>query len=102
KIIVSEFVSLDGVIEAPEKWSIAYWSDEIAAFKREELFAAAALLLGRVTYEAFAPAWSARSGDEYTDRMNKLPKYVASRSLSDLSWNAQPLSNDIGGDIRRL
>jgi len=75
-------VSLDGVMEAPEKWSIPFWNDEIASFKREELFAADAHLLGRVTYEAFAASWPSRTGaDAFSDRMNELPKYVVSKQL---------------------
>ena len=53
KVIVTEFITLDGVVEAPEKWSFPYWNDEIANFKHDELFASDALLLGRVTYQVF-------------------------------------------------
>jgi dihydrofolate reductase len=57
KIIASEYVTLDGVMEAPNKWSFQFWSEEAAQFKLAELFASDALLLGRVTYEGFASAW---------------------------------------------
>lgn len=56
KIIVTDFVTLDGVTEAPEKWSFPFGNDEIAKFKQDELFASDALLLGRVTYQVFASA----------------------------------------------
>jgi dihydrofolate reductase len=70
KVIVSEFVTLDGVMEEPT-WIFPYWNDEIARFKQDELFAVDALLLGRVTYEGFAEAWLPRTDEEdYADRMS--------------------------------
>ncbi len=82
KLVVTEFVTLDGVVEDPQLWSISYWNDETASFKTEELNASAAHLLGRVTYEAFAAAWPGRAGsDAFADRMNSLPKYVVSTTL---------------------
>ncbi len=94
KIVITEFISLDGVVESPEKWSINYWNDGIAQFKNDELFASDAMLLGRVTYEAFASAWPGRAGsDEFADRMNALPKFVASRTITDPTWNATILDS---------
>jgi dihydrofolate reductase len=62
-VVVTEFVSLDGVVEAPEKWSFPYYNDEIEQFKLDELFAASdAHLLGRETYEIFAASWPPRTG----------------------------------------
>jgi dihydrofolate reductase len=86
-IIVTEFITLDGVIEAPEKWSFPYWNAQAEAFKHAELEATGGLLLGRLTYEGFAAAWPGRSG-AFAERMNSLPKYVASHSLSNPSWQA--------------
>ena len=94
-IIVTTFVSLDGVAEAPEKWSLKYWNDEISKFKSDELFAVDALLLGRVTYEGFAASWPSRKGDAYSDRMNSMPKFVVSTTLKDVHWNNSRL---IGAD----
>jgi dihydrofolate reductase len=74
KIVVAEFLSLDGVMEEPA-WTALYWNDEIAKFKYDELFASGAHLLGRVTYQGFA------------DRMNGLPKYVVSTTLEKAGWN---------------
>jgi dihydrofolate reductase len=67
KVIVSMFVTLDGVMEAPDKWSFQFWNDEQAKFKFDELFASDTLLLGRVTYQGFAAAWPhmAEEGGEY-------------------------------------
>lgn len=88
KVVVTTFVSLDGVMEAPEKWSFPYWNDEIAKFKHDELFATGAHLLGRNTYEIFAGSWPSRAGaDDFSDRMNALPKYVVSSQLQKADWN---------------
>jgi dihydrofolate reductase len=68
KVIVSTYMTLDGVIENP-MWTMPYWNDEIAQFQSQDLFASDALLLGRETYEGFKDAWSARSGsDPFADR----------------------------------
>ena len=92
KIIVTEFLSVDGVMEAPEKWSFPYMNEEIMKFKRDELFASGALLLGRRTYETFAAAWPSRTDPEgFAERMNSLPKYVLSSTLKELAWNNSKL-----------
>lgn len=94
KIIVSEFLSLDGVMEEP-RWTAPYWNDEIATFKFDELFAVEALLLGRVTYEGFAKAWPNQLDEQgYGERMNTMPKYVASTTLAGTEWNAELLAGD--------
>jgi dihydrofolate reductase len=67
KLIESTFVSLDGSIAEPQKWSAPYWDEEHGGYASELLFSSDALLLGRATYEGFAQAWSQRSGDAYTD-----------------------------------
>lgn len=86
KLIVTSFLSLDGVMEAPEKWSLKYWSDhDIGAFKNDELMSSDATLLGRVTYEGFSQAWPGRSGD-YADRLNNNPKYAVSSTLDRAEW----------------
>lgn len=86
KIVVTSFMTMDGVIESPEKWSIPYWNNEIESFKDGELLAADAQLLGRKTYEIFAEAWPSRSG-HYADRLNETPKYVVSSRLQQAEWN---------------
>lgn len=87
KLVVAEFLSLDGVMEAP-KWTLPYWSEELAKFKHAELRAGDALLLGRKTYDNFAQAWPPRDGvDAYASRMNRLPKYVVSTTLPRADWN---------------
>jgi dihydrofolate reductase len=84
KIIVTEFLSLDGVMEEPA-WSLPYWNDTIAKFKGDELFASGAHLLGRITYQGFAAAWP-DSKDEGAELMNSLPKYVVSTTLEKGDW----------------
>lgn len=88
-IVWSEYISLDGVIEEPGKWSIPYFSDDLAQYKSDELFESDALLLGRSTYEAFAAAWPKMEEVEgdFAVRMNTLPKYVASTTLDKADWN---------------
>jgi dihydrofolate reductase len=96
-VIVSMFVTLDGIMEAPNEWSFPFWTDEIARFKYDELFACGALLLGRVTYDGFAAAWPGRTDEQgYADRMNGLPKFVVSTTLQEAAWNNSSL---IAGDI---
>ncbi|MFI9507625.1 dihydrofolate reductase family protein [Nocardia sp. NPDC052566] len=105
KIIESTFVTLDGAIAEPHKWSAPYWDAEHAAYAAKLLFAADALLLGRETYQNFAQVWPTRpSGDEYTDRINAMPKYVASTTLaqSDAIWNATILQGDTADAVRAL
>jgi len=128
KLIVSEFVSLDGVMQAPGGaeedprggfkhggWSLQFWNEEAMAYKSDELSATDAILIGRVTYEIFAGAWptmidddvvnlikdgggdsesikaAAPEGNPFADRMNSLPKYVASRTLDKVEWNNSTL-----------
>lgn len=103
KVVLSLYVTLDGVIELPHEWSFQYWTEEIAKFKYEELFAADALLLGRVTYEGFAAAWPTMEGTgEFGERMNNLPKYVATRTLTDTTWNASLIQGDVVEEVARL
>src|SRR5215831_10315153 len=96
RLVVSEFVSLDGVMEDPGGaegyehggWTMPYWDDQIGAFKLEELFASGALLLGRVTYEGFAKAWPSMTDEAgFADRMNGMPKHVVSSTLGEATWN---------------
>ena len=112
KLIESTFVTLDGVISdtepstapqaSPEKWGGPYWDDEHLNYARKLLFAADALLLGRVTYEGFAASWPQRSGDDFSDKINNMPKYVASRTLQETTWNATVIKGDVADEVARL
>jgi dihydrofolate reductase len=111
RIVVTEFVSLDGVVEAPgggEDFEYAGWSFEVNrgeegdTFKLEETRAANALLLGRRTYEGFAEAWPSREG-EFADKFNSMPKYVVSSTLRDPKWNnTTVLEGDVAESVAQL
>jgi dihydrofolate reductase len=111
RIVVTEFVSLDGVIEAPgggEGFRHAGWTFEIDrgaegdTFKLDETMGSAALLLGRKTYEGFAEAWPSREG-EFADKFNTMPKYVVSSTLDSPSWpNTTVLKGDVADEVARL
>ncbi len=120
KVVVSQFVSVDGVFEDPggaEDFDRGGWAfkfnrgDDGDQFKLDEVMASEALLLGRTTYEGFAAAWPSREGD-FADKFNNMPKYVVSSTLEDPEWNnshvippaeiadaVRKLKDEIGGDI---
>ena len=98
------FMTLDGVVEAPDKWSFPFWSEETGKFKLAETRASDALLLGRVTYEGFAAAWPGRKdADGFADQFNSMPKYVASRTLKKLEWtNSHLIKGDLAAEVSKL
>ena len=111
RIVVTEFVSLDGVVEAPgggEDFKYGGWSfeidrgDEGNKFKLDETMSSEVLLLGRVTYEGFAAAWPSRDG-EFADKFNSMPKYVVSSTLEDPEWNnTTVLKGDVTEEAAKL
>ena len=111
RIVVTEFVSLDGVMEDPggaEDFEHGGWSFEFDRgeagnkFKLDETLASDALLLGRVTYEGFAAAWPQREG-EFADKFNQMPKYVVTSSPSELEWsNSTAVDGDLGEEVARI
>lgn len=103
KVVVTEYMSLDGVMDEPGKWSFPFWSDEAGKFKYDELFASDALLLGRVTYQGFAAAWPTMEGTgEFGERMNSMPKHIASRTLTETEWNATLIAGDVPEAVAAL
>jgi len=104
KIIESTFMTLDGVIDSPEQWGSPYWDDEHSGYAEGLMAGVDALLLGRVTYEGFAAAWPAmeESGVDGAAAMNALPKYVASRTLKEATWNATIIDGDVATEVARL
>lgn len=101
-VIVSEFLTLDGVAEAPEEWTVEFYTDEQQEYKDDELSASDALLLGRVTYETFADAWPDRTTD-FADRINSIPKYVVSTTLAEAEWNNSTIiDGDVAGEVAEL
>src|SRR5947199_1889671 len=103
KVIATEYVTLDGVMEEPGMWSFPFFNDELAKYKYDELFASGALLLGRVTYQGFAAAWPTMTGTgEFGERMNSMPKYVASTTLKETEWNASLIEGDVAEAVSTL
>lgn len=105
KLIVSEFVTLDGVIEAPEKWQFPYLSEDVLEQIAAEVHSAEASLLGRNTYEIFAASWPQRTRNEFgvADKLNSEPKYVVSSSLEKTEWNNSTLiKGDVEEEVRKL
>jgi len=102
KLVVTEFMSLDGVIENPA-WTFPYWNDEIAQFKSEETSASDALLLGRVTYEGFAASWPQRGSADGGDYFNGVRKYVVTSTLDRLEWNNSVMvKGDLVEEINKI
>jgi dihydrofolate reductase len=111
RIVVTEYISIDGVVEAPsgtERFERVGWTDAFSrgpegdAFKLAETMNSDALLLGRVTYEGFAPVWPHYQG-EIADKFNSMPKYVVSQTLTNPDWNnTTVLSGDVVDEVRKL
>lgn len=112
KIIVTEFITLDGVIEAPGGnetphphggWQFKHGgTPETGKYKVDELASVDTLLLGKNTYELFAGYWPGQTGSGFADRMNQLPKYVVSRSLQKAQWNNSHILRDVAKDVAAL
>jgi dihydrofolate reductase len=111
RIVVTEFISVDGIVEDPggsEDFKYGGWTFEFSRgedgdkFKLDETFDSEALLLGRVTYEGFADSWPSRDG-EFADKFNSMPKYVVSSTLSDPEWtNSTVVSGDLAEEVSKL
>src|SRR5205807_2441621 len=112
RIVVSELVSLDGVVEdrgGAEKFKHGGWSFKFrgtlsSKYKLDEVFASDALLLGRVTYEGFAKAWPTMKDDVgFADKMNSMPKYVVSTTLKKLDWNnSRLIKANVAEEVKKL
>jgi dihydrofolate reductase len=112
RIVVTEFVSLDGVMEDPggsEHSKHGGWTfkfnrgDDGNKFKIDETLNAEAQLLGRVTYEGFAEAWPQRTGDPFSGKFNSMPKYVVSQTLKKAEWNNSTiLSGNVVEEVKKL
>jgi dihydrofolate reductase len=110
RVIVTEFVSIDGVMEAPggepgyahAGWTLEFPDGGQYGYKLEELMAADVQLLGRVTYEGFAGAWPERTDEAgFADKMNAMPKYVVSTTLEEATWNNTTILRDLD-DVEQL
>jgi dihydrofolate reductase len=113
-VVVVEYLSVDGRMEMEDPegadesqrggWTAPYWDDDLSKIQYDQLFASDALLLGRVTYEGFAATWPSVTDEVgFADRMNTLPKFVASTSLKEpLAWNASLLTGDVPHEVMTL
>ena len=104
KIINSTYITIDGAVEDPHLWPSSGDSQGQAdAIQTELLEACDAVLMGRRTYEGFAPVWPTRSGDRFSDRINAMPKFVVSTTLRDPAWNnTSVISSDVAAELARL
>ena len=108
-MIVTEFITLDGVVEAPggepthphAGWTMAFGVPELYAFKLKETLEAESLLLGRKTYEGFKAAWPQQEG-EFAEKMNTMPKHVVTSSGEPLEWNATAVAGDVPSEVRAI
>jgi dihydrofolate reductase len=108
RLIVTEFITVDGVIDSPGElgWVFKFnGGEEGTKFKFDELMAADAQLLGRITYQGFAQAWPAMNADDFGKKMNSMPKYVVSTTLTaaEATWeNSTVISADVAGEVSKL
>ena len=105
KIVVSEFMSLDGVIEAPDTWQFPFQTEEMGAITERQIRDTDAFLLGRVTYEIFAEYWPTQTHNEHgvADKLNSAPKYVVSTTLQKADWNnSTQIKSNVIEEIRKL
>jgi dihydrofolate reductase len=105
KIINSTYISIDGVVEGPHLWpSLGRPGDErFGQIQAELALSCDAFLMGRRTYDGFAPVWPTRSGDPVSDQINGMPKYVVSTTLKNPEWNnTHVIDGDVAGEITRL
>lgn len=102
KLVVTTLMSLDGVVSAPEQL-LPHWNDENKNYAVTELAEFDAFLFGRKTFEMFAARWPSVRGDPFADALNSLPKYVASRTLTRVTWTPSHVwSDDVTGEVARL
>ena len=102
KLQVAEFLTLDGVMEAPDQWNGPFLNEEMGMEIGSRLFQCDALLYGRRTYEEMAAAWPGRTGD-MADRFNRIPKFVVSTTLKEVTWNnSRLIEGNIAEEVSKL
>src|SRR5438477_8628755 len=103
KIVSNFFISLDGVVESPDKWHFPYFNDEMGAAVGAGQSAAKAQLMGRKLYEEWAAYWPTAEDDEYARYINASPKYVLSSTLTNPTWNnTTVISGDVANQVQEL
>ncbi|MEV4170480.1 dihydrofolate reductase family protein [Nonomuraea sp. NPDC049709] len=102
KLVSVIYISMDGVVEEPA-WSAPFWNDDHGKFQAGQLSQSRALLLGRVTYDGMSQAWPAmEAAGEDVGEMNRIPKYVASTTLKEPTWNATVIDGDVAAAVAKL
>jgi dihydrofolate reductase len=102
KLLVSSFVSLDGVVESPMAWASRFFDNECRGYAYHKLDDVEFFLLGRKAYETFLPVWPNTKGNVYIDRINRLKKLVASTTLDDVAWSASVFKADVAEELAAL
>lgn len=106
KLVAGLFITLDGVVESPEKWQFDYFDEDMMAGMGTHIAAEDTLLLGRVTYQEWAPYWPTSTDEPYASHINHTPKYVVSTTLDEVGWgewdNVVLIKGDLAGEIARL
>ena len=102
KVKLAMYVSLDGVVEEPA-WTMPFWDDQLSALQNDYLLSSEALVLGRVTYQGFAASWpTMEDTGDFGEKMNTMPKFVASRTLREAEWNATIIEGEVAAAIAAL
>ncbi|MDX6548924.1 MAG: hypothetical protein QOG33_2474 [Gaiellales bacterium] len=102
KVKLAMYVSLDGVVEEPA-WTMPFWDDQLSSLQNDYLLSSDALLLGRVTYQGFAASWpTMEDTGDFGEKMNTMPKFVASRTLKDAEWNATIMQGEVSAAVAAL
>lgn len=107
KLVESTFMSLNGIVSNPQNWGSPYWDDQHFNYAKKLLAPAESLLLGRETYEIFAASWPTFSDSfpeylEYASKLNSMPKHVASRTLTEATWNSTIIEGDVVSAVKEL
>jgi dihydrofolate reductase len=111
RVVVSTFLTVDGVMEDPGGaegfehggWQLPFFDDDLAGYMTEQQATTDGLLLGRITYQGFAAAWPSMTDEGgFADRMNSMPKYVASTTLTETTWNASLINGDVAEEVAKL
>lgn len=103
KIVNATYMTIDGDVQNMADWHFEYFGEEAMKAAQDQLSAAESLIMGRKTYDGMAAAWTERAGsDAFADRMNEIPKYVVSNSLTEPVWNSTVVSGDVAGQVRAI
>lgn len=105
KLVVTEYLTVDGVTEGFEQWFFPFWHDEIGVVKHDELFASDTLLFGRITYQGFTEQWSPKkeNANDFAERIDAIPKFVVSSTLVEGTWNNSTIiAANVAEEVARL